>query len=616
MKLFIRKVFFLTADVVLVNIAIYIALLLRFDGVIPEKFINIYTSTLIYMTIIKIISYYLFGLYRSLWKYASIDELIQIFYATATEAIFCYLLGELIQSRLPRTVYAMAWLITLLLVGGIRLSYRVLRRMRNKYAHDTIEGIDDKRVMIIGGGQACSTIIKQMNENRNMHLNPILIVDDDESKQNSSIHGVRVRGKVKDIISLAEKYNIDEIIIALPSSSKSEIADIIKVCKATKCRLKKLPGVHELLNEDISIKQIREVRIEDLLDREEVQLNVDEISGYVNNEIILVTGGGGSIGSELCRQIARFNPKELLIFDINENNAYHIFNELKSQYNNILSIRVIIGSIRDKVRLDYIFKNYRPSVVFHAAAHKHVPIMEENPTEAVKNNIIGTLNTVQCADQYGVKRFVLISSDKAVNPTNVMGATKRLAELLIKAVNKQSNTVFAAVRFGNVLGSNGSVIPLFQEQIARGGPVTVTHREITRYFMTIPEAAQLVIQAGSMAKSGEIFLLNMGESVKIVDLAKYLIELSGLIPDVDIKIEYIGLRPGEKLKEELYLEEEKVTVTSHNNILIIESEDVSIQQMLLHIKTLEAHINDETKLRRCLSDIVHIYTNEEIAASK
>jgi len=472
--------------------------------------------------------------------------------------------------------------------------------------------------MIVGAGQAGSMVIKELKDHQDLNLIPAVVVDDDAKKHNSYIHGVPVKGGRDKLIELVKEYAVDEIIIAVPSAPRSDISDILRICKETKCKLKKLPGVYEIINEDVSIKSIRDVNIEDLLGRDEVNLNIKEISSYIKNETVLVTGGGGSIGSELCRQIARFHPKKLIILDIYENNAYDLQQELMRSFKNKLNMEVIIASVRDKKRLEQIFDSYRPGVVFHAAAHKHVPLMEVNPTEAVKNNIIGTLNTVQCADRYKVKRFVMISTDKAVNPTNVMGATKRAAEMIVQSMNKNSQTEFVAVRFGNVLGSNGSVIPLFKKQIEAGGPVTVTHPEITRYFMTIPEAAKLVIQAGAMAKGGEIFILDMGQSVKILDLAKDLIKLSGFEPDVDIKIEFTGLRPGEKLYEELLLTEEGVESTRHESIFIGRPLEVDYDELLGKIKELEESLDNTQKMKECLGSIVLNYNNgnDEAAATK
>ncbi len=410
-------------------------------------------------------------------------------------------------------------------------------------------------------------MIKELRNHKELNSIPVAVIDDNDEKYGARINGVPVVGDRYAIRKAVEKYRIDEIIIAIPSMQRQEIRGVIEECNKTKCKLKIVPGLSELIDGEVSIQTIREVKIEDLLGREPVKLDMEGIQGYIKDRVVLVTGGGGSIGSELCRQIAAVKPKKLLILDNYENNAYAIQNEIRRTYPDV-DLFTIIASVREKERMDEIFAAHRPQVVFHAAAHKHVPLMEDNPQEAVKNNIFGTRNVAECADKYQSDRFVLISTDKAVNPTNIMGASKRVAEMVIQALDKESDTEFIAVRFGNVLGSNGSVIPLFKEQIEKGGPVTVTHEEVTRYFMTIPEAVQLVIQTGSMAKGGEIFVLDMGEPVKIVDLARNLIRLSGFEPDVDIEIKVVGLRPGEKLYEELLLDGEGLEDTCHEKIFV------------------------------------------------
>jgi FlaA1/EpsC-like NDP-sugar epimerase len=614
MKAYSRKAFLLITDILLLNVAIYLALLIRFEGEIPEQYINVFLNTNMILTIFNIAVFYMFGLYTSLWTYASIDELMQVFLAAAVGSVASYPIGLMLHMPLPRSVYIISFMLILLFVGGSRFSYRILRRAKRMIIPES----DKVRVMVIGAGDAGSMVIREMQRHDGFSYMPVVVVDDDKAKHRAKIHGVPVKGDKSKIIELVEKYNVSEIIMAIPSASKQAKSEVIKICKQTKCKLKTLPGVYELINEEVSIKKIRNVSIEDILGREEVKLNNEEISSYINNDVILVTGGGGSIGSELCRQLARFQPKKLLILDIYENNAYDLQNELKYIYKDKLDFEVIIASVRDKARLRDIFAKYKPSVVFHAAAHKHVPLMETNPVEAIKNNVFGTLNVAQCADEFGVKRFVLISTDKAVNPTNVMGATKRFAEMIIQSLNKQSKTEFVAVRFGNVLGSNGSVIPLFKKQIAQGGPVTVTHPEITRYFMTIPEAAQLVIQAGAMARGGEIFVLDMGECVKIDDLARDVIRLSGYIPDVDIKIEYTGLRPGEKLYEELLLAEEGIMTTKHEYIFVAKPLDVSYKEILAHIKSVEGCMDDVDNLKNCLSTVIvtYNYINHEVAVTK
>lgn len=616
MKIHTKRIILSIFDAIFINLAVCAALIFRFDGVVPEYYMHIYLKTFVYITLIELTIYYFYGLYKSLWSYASIDELVQVFFATATGMVGAFILGTVTGVRLPRTVYAMSWVLTFLFAGGIRISGRLMRRVRSIGKSSGTTGV--RKVMIIGAGKAGSMVIKELKDHKELGLIPTIVLDDDKKKHNSYIHGVPVNGGRDKIVAISKEYNIDEIIVAVPSAKKSEISDILRICKETKCKLKKLPGVYEIINENVSVKRIRDVSIEDLLGRDEVDLNIKEISSYLRNEVVLVTGGGGSIGSELCRQIARFHPKKLIILDIYENNAYDLQQELKQAFRDKLNMEVVIASVRDKVRLEQIFDGYRPGVVFHAAAHKHVPLMESNPVEAIKNNVFGTLNAVQCADKYKVKKFVLISTDKAVNPTNVMGATKRIAEMIIQAMDKQSKTEFAAVRFGNVLGSNGSVIPLFKKQIEAGGPVTVTHPEITRYFMTIPEAARLVIQAGAIARGGEIFILDMGESIKILDLARDLIKLSGFEPCEDIKIEFTGLRPGEKLYEELLLSEEGLGNTKHKKIFVGKPLDIDMSELMNDIGNLEKCINRNGDVITSLGEIVPTYKHDncEIAVSK
>lgn len=462
--------------------------------------------------------------------------------------------------------------------------------------------------MIIGAGSAGSMIIKELKQHDELLSEPVCIIDDDPSKHNFSIHGIPIMGGRDIIKKVAEEMKVAEMIIALPSASRENISEILKICKETKCKLKTLPGLYELIGDRVSIKQVRDVSIEDLLGRDEVYLKTAEISGYLEGEVVLITGAGGSIGSELCRQIAKFKPKKMLIFDIYENNAFDLQNELSRTFKNKLNFEVIIGSVRDKPRLEEVFAKYRPRVVFHAAAHKHVPLMEANPIEAIKNNIFGTLNVAQCADEFNVKRFVMISTDKAVNPTNVMGATKRMAEMIIQTLDKQSKTEFVAVRFGNVLGSNGSALPLFKKQIDAGGPITVTHPDITRFFMTIPEASRLIIQAGALAKGGEIFILDMGKPIKIVDLVKDLIRLSGYKQDRDIEIEFIGLRPGEKLHEELLLSEEGVKNTRHESIFVAKPLNTTYKEVTLCLEALKNSLENPENAVDCLGKVVPTFT--------
>jgi len=607
MTLRIRKLILIISDMILVNASLYLALLIRFDMAVPVQYNETFLRNALIATGIQLVIFYLFGLYRSLWEYASIEELLQIFIATIVAAGVNLLVGITTGDRFAVTVYFSGWALMFLLVGGIRVSYRYLRRLKMIRCRTCRKVI---RVMIVGAGSAGSMIIKELKNHTDMHSIPILVVDDDKGKRNTRINGVPVKIGRDNIKELARDFEIDEIIVAIPSASKKDMMEILKICKETGCKLRTLPDLMGIKDGRASVKQLRDVNIEDLLGREPVDLNMEEISSYLKDEIVMVTGGGGSIGSELCRQIARFSPKKLIIFDIYENNAYDLQNELLFTYKN-LDLEAVIGSCRDRIRLKEVFEKYTPGVVFHAAAHKHVPLMEGNPGEAIKNNVFGTLNTCRRADDYGAKKFILVSTDKAVNPTNIMGASKRLAEIIVQSMNRMSKTKFAAVRFGNVLGSNGSVIPLFQKQIQQGGPVTVTHPEVIRYFMTIPEAAQLVIQAGALAEGGEVFVLDMGEPVKIDDLARDLIRLSGLEPDVDIKIEYTGLRPGEKLFEELLMAEEGLLRTAHEKIFIGKQSDMSFQEVIMCIKALENSMESDELLRETMAKLVPTYHRSE-----
>lgn len=599
-----RKILLVIADAVLVNLSVCLALLIKYDTAIPQQYIGYFLSNAPAITVLQIAIFYIFGLYRSLWEYASIEEMMQIILATLA-AKGLGLAVDLITNRVFSVpVYMVSWICLVMLIGGIRISYRYVRRVRMHMQRNQCKA---SRVMIVGAGSAGSMLIKEFKNHIDMNLVPVVVVDDDKTKHGTSINNVPVVSGREKIKELAKQYKIDEIIVAIPSASKKEVAELLRISKDTKCRLKTLPNMMEIIDGEVTVRQLRDVSIEDLLGRDEIHLNMDEISGYLKDEVVLVTGGGGSIGSELCRQISKFGPKKLIIFDIYENNAYDLQNELVYTYKDRLDLEVLIGSCRDRERLREIFERYRPGVVFHAAAHKHVPLMEGNPSEAIKNNVFGTLNTCRRAIDFGSKKFILVSTDKAVNPTNIMGASKRLAEIIVQSMNRMSNTKFAAVRFGNVLGSNGSVIPLFKKQIIQGGPVTVTHPDIIRYFMTIPEASQLVIQAGALANGGEVFVLDMGEPVRIADLARDLISLSGLEPDVDIKIEYTGLRPGEKLYEELLMAEEGLEKTAHRKIFIGKQQDMSFQEVIMCIKSLENCMECDEMLRETMAKLVPTY---------
>lgn len=545
-------------------------------------------SIITYM-LIHTVSFKLFKCYSSLWRYAGEEELVSILSACLVYVIPVYIAHRLIGIDYSILFYAVSTILIIGYTGGLRLVYRTGRRFKTRM----IVLQDSQRVLVVGAGSAGQMIINELKENPQLKKVPVGIIDDDINKIGRVIHNVKILGNTSQVKEIVEKENVDEIILAMANVDKARKSEIINICKETKCKLKTIPGIYEIIDGKVDIKKIRDVDIEDLLGREPIKVNMEEMSGYIEERTVLVTGGGGSIGSELCRQIASFNPKHLIIVDNYENNAYAIQQELIRKYEGKLNLSTIIASIREYKRMDEIFNEYKPDVVFHAAAHKHVPLMENSPSEAIKNNIFGTLNVARLADAYKVKRMVLISTDKAVNPTNIMGATKRAAEMIIQTINKNSETEFVAVRFGNVLGSNGSVIPLFKKQIAEGGPVTITHPDIIRYFMTIPEAVQLVLQAGAMAKGGEIFILDMGEPVKIVDLANNLIRLSGFEPGVDIKIEYSGLRPGEKLYEELLMSEEGLTKTANRKIFIGKPVEFDSKKVMYHLEMLKKIVDNE-----------------------
>ncbi|MFL1471086.1 polysaccharide biosynthesis protein [Paraclostridium bifermentans] len=582
----IRQLILIATDIVCIVVAFLIS-----NWIIYSKYklqdVGLYE--ILTFIIVSIVILSICKCYRNLWRYAGEEELIAIVFACILSIITTYSIHLLIGIEFQQTFYILNLIITTSLISWARLTYRtgsrVLIRSRLKEK--------PSKVLIVGAGSAGDIVIQELKNNPKLLKKPIGIVDDDIKKQCRRMHNVPIIGMVKDIDTIVTKYDIDEIIIAIANISRKDKKNIIEVCKKTKCKLKTIPGIFEIIDGIVDIKKIRDVQIEDLLGRDPVKVNLEEISGYLQNKVVLVTGGGGSIGSELCRQVSSLNPKQLIILDNYENNAYAIQQELVRKYGTSLNLITVIASIREEKRMDDIFKKYKPEVVFHAAAHKHVPLMEKNPSEAVKNNIFGTKNVAVLADKYKVKRFVLISTDKAVNPTNIMGATKRAAEMIIQTMNEKSETEFVAVRFGNVLGSNGSVIPLFKKQIEEGGPITITHPEITRYFMTIPEAVQLVIQAGAMTKGGEIFVLDMGEPVKIVDLAKNLIKLSGFEIDVDIFIEFTGLRPGEKLYEELLMSEEGLTDTSHEKIFIGKPISINVEKCKMNLEFLKAIVDKE-----------------------
>lgn len=606
---------FLILDIILVTISLYLALILRFDFKIPVEYITFFKVSIIPVIIITILCNKIFNLYDFIWKYASIDELISIIYSVSISNIIFILYSYLISYKLlrsihyrfPFTVHIIFWLLCVIALGGTRFVYRIIAGRDEGVAPD----VKNKKVLIVGAGDAGAMLIKEVKKHKSLNYDIIGLIDDDVSKIGQVINGIKVLGTRREIIKICDKKEIEEIFITVPSIPFQERREIYNICKKTNCKLKTLPGIYEIISGDVNISQLRDVDINDLLGRNPIKLNNNNINEYIKDKVVLVTGGGGSIGSELCRQIVRFFPKKLIILDIYENNAYDLQMELKYKYPE-LDLEVIIASIRDFERLKEIFGRYRPYVVFHAAAHKHVPLMENNPAEAIKNNIIGTYNVVKCSHLYNVRRFVQISTDKAVNPTNIMGATKRFCEKIIQAFDRESKTEYVAVRFGNVLGSNGSVIPLFKKQIKQGGPVTVTDPDINRFFMTIPEAAQLVIQAGAMAKGGEIFVLDMGEPVKIVDLARDLIRLSGLKPDEDIKIEFTGLRPGEKLYEELLMDEVALTSTEHEKIFVEKPMNFNIEYIEKSIEEFREVIDkDKQEMFKLVEEKVPTYIRKK-----
>ena len=573
---------------------------------------NIFVFSLLIWPTLLVLSFYIFKTYSVLWRFSRISDLLRIFIGMVVA------LGALFICQMAvygRAISAPAMLLTFFLAFFLTVVFRlcmkdiILRVSSREAAENNSADKLKGNIMIIGAGCAASMIINELRDNKVNNCKFKCAIDDDPAKKNTYILGIRVYGDRNSIIEAAEKFQIDTILFAIPSCDNKEKVEILNICKETGCELKIVPSIYQMMNsgEKGISKKIRKVQIEDLLGREPISLDINRIIDYVAGRTVLVTGGGGTIGSELCRQIAEHDPKRLVIFDIYENNAYDIQNELRRKYPE-LDLVTLIGSVRDSKRLESVFKTYRPDIVYHAAAHKHVPLMEDSPNEAIKNNVFGTLKTAQCADKYGAKKFVLISTDKAVNPTNIMGASKRMCEMIIQSYNKRSETEFVAVRFGNVLGSNGSVIPLFKKQIEAGGPVTVTDPDIIRYFMTIPEAVTLVLQAGVSAKGGEIFVLDMGAPVKIDTLARNLIKMSGLTPDVDIKVEYTGLRPGEKLYEEKLMAEEGLKETENKLIHIGQPIEFDENEFFTALDDLrKAMYDDSVDMRAIVSGIVPTY---------
>ena len=595
----------LLVDIVVIQFSSFLGLWIRFDmqlSNIPPDYIQAvkdYAPLYIPMTILI---FCILRLYSFMWSVAGVKEETHIVVACVVSSM-CQISGmTMLELRVPRSYYGICFVALTACVTMVRLSYRIGRSLRSGYGRHK-----GKRVMIVGAGTSGSMILKEMTTSTYTDGHVVCFVDDDKNKQGKYLNGILIAGDRNDIPSLAKKYDIEEIYVAMPSAPGSETKKILEICRETDCELRILPGIYQLLNGDVSVSKLRRVEIEDLLGREPIRVNLSQIMGYVSNKVILVTGGGGSIGSELCRQIASHNPKQLIVFDVYENNAYDLQQELKRSYPE-LNLVVLIGSVRNTHRMESVFEKYRPDIVYHAAAHKHVPLMEDSPNEAIKNNVFGTYKTARAADKYGAKRFVLISTDKAVNPTNIMGASKRMCEMVIQMMDRHSKTECVAVRFGNVLGSNGSVIPLFKKQIEDGGPITVTHKDIIRYFMTIPEAVSLVLQAGAYAKGGEIFVLNMGEPVRILDLAENLIRLSGYVPYEDINIEFTGLRPGEKLFEEMLMDEEGLQETPNRLIHIGKPIDFDEELFSRQLDELYKIANrDSGEIKEAVRNIVPTY---------
>ncbi len=626
-------------DIFVVNMSYFLALWLRFDtkfSNIPDLYLFSFCKFAPFYTVLCLIIFWRLRLYNSIWRFASYDELLRCILSSVITTLLQIIGITVFVQRMPITYYFIGAVLQFGFVVGIRFSYRFILLLRSRNINNDTKGTN---CMLIGAGNAGQMILREIRNSSEIHEKVCCIIDDNPNKWNRFVEGIPVVGGRDDILANVEKYEIRKIYIAIPTATAENRRDILNICKETDCELKNLPGMYQLASGEVSIKDMKDVAIEDLLGREQVKLDLEPVFEFLHDKTVMVTGGGGSIGSELCRQIAAHSPKRLIIFDIYENNAYDIQNELKKKYPE-LDLVVLIGSVRDSGRLQAVFSKYKPNVVYHAAAHKHVPLMEDSPCEAIKNNAIGTYKTAYAAMRNGCERFILISTDKAVNPTNIMGASKRLCEMVIQTFDYMiknhretelvklsahmdsrtadeiapenefvAKTQYVAVRFGNVLGSNGSVVPLFRKQIAAGGPVTVTHPDIVRYFMTIPEAVSLVLQAGVMGEGSEIFVLDMGSPVKIDTLARNLIKLSGFKPDVDIKIEYTGLRPGEKLYEEKLMAEEGLKTTPNKLIHIGMPIEFNNDEFLHSLRELleTSLLEDDDKIVSVIKDVVKTY---------
>ncbi|EHK2441383.1 polysaccharide biosynthesis protein [Clostridium perfringens] len=603
----IKCLFLIFLDILFINLGYFISLYFEYGKEMKIEYFFDIRNLIILAIFMNILIFCFFNLYKNIWHMAGISECIRCLIASLISSILVILYKFIFNMDVTIVFLINSSILICMFSLLTRMSIRIFRKIYFPYK---LEANLRKNVLIVGAGHCGRIVIDEMNKNNK--FNPIGIVDDDLNKKGTFLNGVKVLGNRDDIEKICERIKVDIILIAISNLSSNDKDEIIKRCENTKIKVKIIPSIYDLIDGNVKLTNIRDIDLRDLLGRDETRLDKEEVNNYIKEKVVIVTGGGGSIGSELCRQIAVFNPKKLIILDIYENYAYELENELKRNFKN-LDLEVIIASIRDKSRLKKIFDKYKPDLIFHAAAHKHVPLMENNPEEAIKNNVLGTLNVAECADEFNLEKFVFISTDKAVNPTNIMGATKRIGEMIIQAMNEVSKTDFVAVRFGNVLGSNGSVIPLFIEQIKNGGPVTLTHKDITRYFMLIPEAAQLVLQAGAYAKGGEIFVLDMGKPVKIYDLTEKLIRLSGFEPNKDIQIKIVGLRPGEKLYEELLLSEEELKKTKNEKIFILSPFKFDIKEIKKKIgELLNVALNEDKKaIKEKLKEIVKNYRDLE-----
>jgi len=608
-----KIILLIVVDMLCAAMAVYLSVYIRFVidfSVFPSGAIENIIYILKYWLPINFLIFVFFRMYNRLWEFASLREALRVAVAAFCSFISLVIIGNIIDLAAYKSCYLLAWIFLTFLTLGSRFFYRIVHAARN-IDFSGVSVNNTKNIMIIGAGHVGNALIREIEKDRRFsNFKVVCLIDDNSSKMSRYIGRAKVVGGRGKIVWAAKRYHVDEIIFAIPSANNETRHEIFNICMGTSCVIKALPSCYQILSRKASVSMFRKIDIADLLERPQIELELDELYSFICGKTVIVTGAGGSIGSELCRQLATYNPGKLIMFDIYENSAYFIQNELKEAFPE-LDIVTLIGSVRDADRLDYIFSSYRPDIVYHAAAHKHVPLMEDSPNEAVKNNVFGTLNTVCAAEKYGVSRFVMISTDKAVNPTNVMGATKRICEMIIQYYDKRSKTEFVAVRFGNVLGSNGSVIPIFMKQIENGGPVTVTHPGILRYFMTIPEAVSLVLQAGTYAYGGEIFVLDMGEPVKILSLAENMIRLSGLVPYKDIEIEITGLRPGEKIFEELLSDEEEIIETRNKKIFIGKPIDMDEVKFIMQLEHLKSVMNDESyDIRSLIHEIVPTYNFE------